>query len=527
LAVLALVACAHGATIGTERCMVSEWSQWSECVSSKHCPEFPHPLLTYLMEPTAAWDSGRDAMERVMREKLRQWSEADRCMADGSCPELLMKPISGAYKCDAATGLAGDIPCKNVDQLSFLSFADQGYTTPIPGDTNVRGNDVWGWTDPQNGDEYAIAGISGGTSFVRITDPVNPVPVGFIYSATGPSTWRDMKVIGDYVYIVSEAADHGLQVFDLTRLRGRQTIGYFEPDAVNNEFGQAHNIVANEDTNFIFVVGSRRGNYPNICAGGLQIFDVSNPLNPTFVSCFGTDGYVHDAQCVVYHGPDTRYTDREVCFCFNENSLTIVDVTSKQNMSMIAKSGYINAAYTHQGWVTEDHALLLLDDELDEQDEGAENTKTYVWNIENLRNPLLKSVFTSSEKSIDHNQYIIGDYTYQSNYESGLRILRINRATETLSQVAYFDVHPISTEAEFNGAWSVFPYFPSGNIAINSINYGLFIASPDWDGINALVASQETYAEQSRTRQVVAVEEKGASCPNLVESKACSIPVDC
>ena len=45
------------------------------------------------------------------------------------------------------------------------------------------GNDVWGWTDPLNGDEYAIIGLTGGTSFVRVTDPANPVTVGFIYTA--------------------------------------------------------------------------------------------------------------------------------------------------------------------------------------------------------------------------------------------------------------------------------------------------------------------------------------------------------
>jgi choice-of-anchor B domain-containing protein len=477
------------------------------------------------MEPTAVWDTGRDAMQKVMSEKIRQWSEADRCMADGSCPELLMRPLSGAYECDA-TGIAGDIPCHNIDQLSFLTFEELGYTDPVPGDNNVRGNDIWGWIDPENGDEYAIAGLSGGTSFVRITDPENPVTVGFIYTATGPSTWRDMKVIGNFVYIVSEASNHGLQVFDLTRLRGRNSVEYFEPDAVNNEFGQAHNIVANEETEFIYVVGSRSGSFPNICAGGLQIFDVSDPYNPRFVGCFGDDGYVHDAQCVVYHGPDTRYSGHEICFCFNEDSLTIVDVNDKDNMYVIAKSGYINVAYTHQGWVTEDHELLLLDDELDETDKPNDFTKTYVWDIVNLEDPILRSVYESSERSIDHNQYIIGDYTFQSNYESGLRILHINRETQSLSQVAYFDVHPSRTTAEFNGAWSVFPYYPSGNVVIQSINYGMFVARPNWGEIKALVNSELTYAEQSRIREVLAVE-KDVPCPPLVQSKVCSIPVDC
>jgi len=52
----------------------------------------------------------------------------------------------------------------------------------VIGRSRVAGNDVWGWTDPLNNDEYAIMGLTGGTTFVRITDPANPVPVGVLYS---------------------------------------------------------------------------------------------------------------------------------------------------------------------------------------------------------------------------------------------------------------------------------------------------------------------------------------------------------
>ena len=34
--------------------------------------------------------------------------------------------------------------------------------------------------------------------------------------------------------------------------------------------------------------------------------DVSDPLNPLYVGCYGGDGYVHDTECIVYDGPDTR-----------------------------------------------------------------------------------------------------------------------------------------------------------------------------------------------------------------------------
>ena len=46
----------------------------------------------------------------------------------------------------------------------------------------VQGNDIWGWTDPLNGDEYAIVCLSGATSFVRITDPLNPVTLALMFT---------------------------------------------------------------------------------------------------------------------------------------------------------------------------------------------------------------------------------------------------------------------------------------------------------------------------------------------------------
>jgi choice-of-anchor B domain-containing protein len=519
LFLLALTAYANAASF--EKC---RWSDWSECVSSQHCPNVPAPLFTFAVEATSEWDKGRDTMQFIMKEKAKSWKEIDECTLAGTCPELAKKPLPGAYTCTG--GIAGDAPCLNINQRSFLNFVELGYGTPIAGDSNPRGNDVWGWRDPQNGDEYAIMGLTGGTSFVRVTNPEAPVAVGFIYSATVSSSWRDIKVIGNYAYIVSEARDHGLQVFDLTRLRGRNSVAYFTPDAVNKDFGNAHNIVSNEDTNFVYVVGATQSGSPyRTCAGGLLVIDVRNPLSPTYAGCFGGDGYVHDAQCVNYKGPDTRYANREICFCFNEDTLTLVDVTNKAAMTQISKTGYTNAAYTHQGWVTEDHQVILLDDEQDEYNLGTNQqfTKTYYWNIASLTNPTLQSVFQSSERSIDHNQYIIGDYTYQANYEAGLRMLRINRSTNTLTQVAYFDVYPARTAAQFNGAWSVYPYFQSGNIAVSSINHGLFMVTPNWAGINKIVESGKPYAEKTRNLTSVA----GSICERLSERLQCDAPVLC
>jgi len=517
---LSVVAFANAGPLDT--CRVGAWSEWSPCVSSSMCSMIP--VHSYSVPPTPEWDEGRDTMQKIQIAKTENWKAMDECREKGTCPEMMKLPLNGAYPCNAQ-GIAGDIPCLNIDQESFLTFTQMGYV-PISGDNSPRGNDVWGWTDPVNGDEYAIMGLTGATTFVRVTNPKQPVPVGVLNSQTGPSSWRDIKVIGNWAYIVSEARDHGLQVFDLTRLRGRDTIGRFTADAVNTDFGNAHNIVANEATGYVYVVGATQTTYPRVCRGGLLVIDVRNPRQPTYAGCFGGDGYVHDAQCVNYRGPDSRYTGREICFCFNENSLTIVDASNKASMSVIAKTAYTNVAYTHQGWVTEDHRVILLDDEQDEYRlaSNSQFTKTYVWDIDSLTAPTLRSVFQASVRSIDHNQYIIGDLTYQANYESGLRILRLNRSTFTLSLVAYFDVFPSRTTSEFNGAWSTYPYFKSGNVLISSIDYGLFVVRPRVAEINKLIESQTTYGEQNRTRSVLS---DGAVCPALVETRACDAPELC
>ena len=85
-----------------------------------------------------------------------------------------------------------------------------------------------------------------------------------------------------------------------------------------------------------------------------------------------------------------------------------------------------------------------------------------MWDVSNLENPTLQNTHMHGIQSIDHNQYVVGDLTYQANYASGLRILRINEALYSLTEVGYFDVLPARDAAVFFGAWSVYPYFASG-----------------------------------------------------------------
>lgn len=405
-------------------------------------------------QPAAAGEDLKTPDEARLTETMRRML-ADQKPAENLQP-LPFTPCVG--------GMAGSYPCENVDLMAFMPLATIG---------GGNGNDVWGWTDPQTGKEYAIMGRTNGSAFVDISDPVNPIYLGNLPTQTGNSTWRDIKVYNNYAFIVSEASGHGMQVFDLTRLRSVPTPPVtFTVDAHYNQFGNAHNIAINEESGFAYAIGS------GTCSGGLHMVNIQNPLAPTNAGCFSADGYTHDTQCVTYNGPDTDHVGDEICFNSNEDTVTIVDVTNKAAPVQLARQGYAGSAYTHQGWLTEDHTYFLVDDELDEQSHG-HNTRTYIWDVSDLEAPTLIGNFDSPVPAIDHNLYTKDGYVYQGNYRAGLRILdAANVASGSLTQYGYFDIYPTSNSAQFNGAWSVFPYYESGVVVVSGIEQGLFILRP-------------------------------------------------
>jgi len=370
---------------------------------------------------------------------------------------------------------AGSFPCRNVDMLSHLTLGDLGLSFV---------NDIWGWTDPVTGVEYALVGRVDGTAFVDISDPNNPVYVGNLArTAESPgSTWRDIKVYDNHAFIVADGAgDHGMQVFDLGRLREASNMPVeFTEDAHYDKIASAHNIVINEEAGFAFAVGASSGG--ETCGGGLHIIKIQDPQNPTFAGCFAdpqtgraSTGYSHDAQCVTYNGPDADYVGHQVCFGANETALSIADVSDVDNTVAIARATYPNVGYAHQGWLTEDHRYFFMDDELDEFNNEFEGTRTLIWDVTDLDDPVLASEFFGATKASDHNLYIRGNTMYQSNYLAGLRVVDISDVTNP-KEIGHFDTVPWGeNSAGFGGSWSNYPFFESGVIAVTSGSEGLFL----------------------------------------------------
>jgi choice-of-anchor B domain-containing protein len=395
-------------------------------------------------------------------------------------PSDALEPMLGQER-KCTDGKVGLFECKDVELLAFLP---NSMLTAKDRARGIRLNDNWGWTDPQTGREYALVGRTDGTSFVDITNPSNPVLVGDMPQPLGspPSpTWRDMKVYKNHVYVVADAAGaHGIQVFDLTRLRNVRTRpALFEPDTRYTRINSAHNIVINEETGFAYAVGASAGG--ETCNGGLHMVDIREPKSPKFAGCYSHDGtgragrgYTHDAQCVTYRGPDKRYTGREICLGSNENALSIADVTDKANPKALAIGRYPNPGYTHQGWLTDDHKYFYVDDEGDLNAGSVATTRTTIWDMSDLEDPVLAKEFMGSFPASAHNQYVKGNLVFQANYRYGLHILDI---TEPLNprEVGGFDTAPYMEGAGFSGAWSNYPFFKSGTIIVTSFNEGLFI----------------------------------------------------
>lgn len=371
-------------------------------------------------------------------------------------------PTPNANNNTCQNGFAGIFPCNDYDLMAHMSLTD------LKGGSD--GNDSWGWTDNVTGKEYALVCSSNGVSFVDVSNPVDPILVGNLPTATTNSIWRDVKVYNDHAFIVSEANSHGMQVFDLSRLRDvASPPEVFTEDAHYTQFGNAHNIVINEDSGFAYAVGTNTYN------GGPHFVNIQDPKNPVAAGGYSNDSYSHDAQVVTYNGPDADYNGSEILIGSNENEVVIVDVTDKNNPVNISKISYSNIGFTHQGWFTEDQKYFILGDEIDEVDFNT-RTRTIVFDFTDLDNPVFHMQHLGPTNAIDHNVYVKGDLLYQANYTAGVRIIDISDIeTKTMTELGFFDTYPENNSTSFHGAWNVYPYFASGNIIVSDIERGLFI----------------------------------------------------
>ena len=385
----------------------------------------------------------------------------------------VVRPYVGpGYRADDLNPLAsvGLFDAHNVTLQSWMTLAEFGESSTA--------NDCWGYTSP-SGREYAILCLEqAGTAFVEITNPGSPQLLDVFDG--NDSTWRDIKVFQDYAYVVTEN-NGGIQVFDMTDIdNGNISLA---DTIMTGGSGASHNVALNEASGRLYRCGGD-GN-------GLRIYDLNaDPLSPTYVGEWQSR-YVHDAQIFTFtSGPNAG---KEIAFCCSgfssgwvETGLDVLDVTDPTDVQELGRIVYPNGVYSHQGWLSPDNKYFYLGDELDEGSNGIPTT-TFLINVEDLTNPTYEGVFTNNSPAINHNMYTHGNLLFQANYTSGLRIFDAC-VSDAPVEVAYFDTRPEDDSVEYLGAWSNYPYFPSGAVIVSDRNRGLFVftidlpASGDLDG---------------------------------------------
>lgn len=389
-------------------------------------------------------------------------------------------------------GVVDNLPCDRVDLLAHIPFSAVSRQPSA-------GNDVWGFQDLNTGREYVIAGFNRGTAVFDVTDPEAPGEVGFIDGQT--AAWRDIKIYQHfdsaasrwraYAYVTTDGSSDGLFVIDLSGL----------PHSVSrvsypSQFSSAHNVYS---TSTDFSTGLPLTPNPHLIVAGsglnvgqYRAYGLGNPSAPQFVpgsgiaNVFQDNGndqtYMHDAASLLItdQRKDTQCLNAgtycELLLDFNEERVAIWDITDLTDPRHLNAGNpeYAQRGYVHSGWWTEDRQFMFVHDELDEQ-RSVLNTTLRIFSLANLNNPQLVGTWTGPTRAIDHNGFVRGNRYYMSNYTRGLTILDItNPASPTVA--GSLDTYPFSDNAGFSGAWGVYPFLPSGTIAISDMNSGVYLA---------------------------------------------------
>lgn len=393
--------------------------------------------------------------------------------------------------------------CTGIDLLSFVPNSVMFSGTP----DGV--SDIWGWVSPETGDEYVIVGATTGAAALRITDPNNPEYLGHVVNNGAPLVWFDIKINNDHAYIVSESVGMGMKILDLTLLDALPGVpaGTTVPLPVTAYPIElvAHNVVIDEDSDMLYLVGSGAAlGLGSVCTtdaptttdnAGLHALDISVPQVPVYLGCHTEEGYVHDAQCTTYTGPDTDHTGKSICVTAHEEGVAWVDMSDPADPVTIFDTAtaansdelYPDATYSHQGWMSEDQTLYYHGDELDEPNAGLP-TRTLVYDMTDLDDVKLDFINEPGSRNIDHNMYTHRGLLFQSNYKAGLQVYDQIPLTDddgnnvALDMVAEFDVFPDDMgidPASFGGTWSNYPYLPSGTLAVTATEDGVFLLRLD------------------------------------------------
>ncbi len=352
--------------------------------------------------------------------------------------------------------------------------ANDALNAVLLGQLDERSNygDLWGYVDPATGREYALLTARfQGLSIIDLDTPT-PTEVAFVpglRDGGSVADAKDVKTYGRYAYLAHEYDD--VLVIDLADPTDPTVVGQIDVRPGSSSDG-SHNILIEGD--YLYVVGGRS-------PGGLRIFDLgADPVAPPLVGQYaGPSGstYYHDLDVV----GDTAYA----AAIYNQG-VDVLDLSDRTAPTLITTIIYPTSGYmgAHNVCAAPDGQTIFVGDEI-----GTEPW-TRAFDVSDLDDPELLSELIVDEQAVTHNCYVKGDFIYIAHYTEGLQVFDVSDPASP-ERVAFYDTYP-GPGFGFNGAWTAYPYLPSGRVIVSDLSGGLFVINVTVDGGSVALTAEAT-----------------------------------
>jgi choice-of-anchor B domain-containing protein len=326
--------------------------------------------------------------------------------------------------------------------LAALTSAPIGGSQGFNYVPTTRGSGNWGYTSP-DGRRFALTGTSHGLSIDEVTDPSRVRHIGIV---EGPeSRWREVRTLGTYVYVTTEAQNHGLDIIDMANPDQPRKVRTW-----SGTFASAHSLWIDAGRRLLFANGT---NGPS--GGGMRVLSLDDPENPREVGVFG-GYYVHDS-----------YLQGEVLLAaaITGGFLGLLDMRDPGHITEITRFN-TGGRFTHNAWPTRDGRYVFTTDERPDR-------PMEVWDIRDPLSPRKVAEYIAAPGTMPHNVMLDGDRALLSHYTQGVHLLDV-RNPERPSLLASFSTHT-GDDTGFAGCWGAY-VFPGTNLIVASdIGNGLHV----------------------------------------------------
>jgi hypothetical protein len=147
---------------------------------------------------------------------------------------------------------------------------------------------------------------------------------------------------------------------------------------------------------------------------------------------------------------------------------------------------YLHSGYNHSGWLSDTGSIYAFADE-------TYGTDIKICDVSNYADIQVIAYVNSggAPDAMPHNLIFKKQFLYVSYYHDGLYIYDLSDPSNP-TVAGYYDTYPDSLAPNYNGAWGVYPFLPSGNVLVSDTEYGLFVFN-----VNDIISGVEETAQES------------------------------